>query len=63
MRGLGEQAGFEQWNSVETPGGVGEFLHELGFGGVFRAVLVTELAAVLFVSYEIFRWQDGGAAC
>ena len=29
-----EQLGFEERDAVETPGGVGEFLGELGLGGV-----------------------------
>ena len=31
--GAVEEGGFEQGDAVEAPGGVGEFLGELGFGG------------------------------
>jgi len=57
-----QQIGFEGGNAVEAPGGVGEFLGELRFGGGCRAVLVEEPAAVLLVSCLILRTQNRGAA-
>ena len=59
--GLGEQFGFEEWDAVEAPGGVGEFLDELGFGGSGRLVFVEELAAVELVGGQIFGRQDRGS--
>ena len=59
--GLVEQAGFEERDAVEAPGGVGELLDELGFGGVGGLVFVSELAAVLFVGGRVFGGEDGGA--
>src|SRR6202022_3490761 len=41
-----EQGGFKEWDAVEAPGGVGELLGELGFGGSGRLVFVKELPAV-----------------
>jgi hypothetical protein len=61
VSGLGEQAGFEQGDTVEPPGGLGEFQDELSFGGVGGLVFVAELAAVLLVGGRVFRRQDGGA--
>ena len=45
--GAGEHVGFEQRDAVEAPGGVGEFLDELRFGGSGGLVFVEELAAVV----------------
>jgi hypothetical protein len=59
--GGGEEVGFKEWNAVEAPGGVGEFLDELSFGGVGGLILVDELAAVLFVRGWIFGGEDGDA--
>jgi len=36
---VGEQVGFERRDAVEAPGGVGEGLDELRFGGALRVVL------------------------
>jgi hypothetical protein len=59
--GAGEDVGFEKRDAVEAPGGVGEFVHKLGFGGSLRIVFGEELAAVLLVSGRIFGGEDGGA--
>src|SRR5579883_469010 len=56
----GYQVGFEQRDAVETPGGVDQFLDELGFGGVGGLVFVEELAAVGFVPVRVFGGQDDG---
>jgi hypothetical protein len=47
--GAVEERSFERGDAVETPGGVGEFLDELGFGGSGGLVFVEELAAVEMV--------------
>ena len=60
--GAVEQGGFEHGDAVEAPGGVGEFLSEMRFGGSGGLVLVEELAAVLLVGDGILSSEDGGAA-
>jgi hypothetical protein len=61
--GLGtvEHIGFETRDAVETPGGVCEFLDELGLGGSGGFVFVQELAAMALEGGWVFRGQDGGA--
>ena len=59
--GGGEEVGFKEWNAVQAPGGVGQFLDELRFGGVGGLILVSELPAVLFVRGRVFGGEDGGA--
>jgi hypothetical protein len=49
-QGAVEYVGFEEGDAAESPGGIGEFLNELGFGGGCRSVLILELAAVVVVS-------------
>jgi hypothetical protein len=51
-----QERGFQWREAVETPGGVGDFLGELGFGGGSGLVFVEELAAVALV----FSWVFGG---
>jgi hypothetical protein len=46
---LGEQPGFEEWDAVEAPGGVGDFVDELGFGGGGGFVLIEKLLDVALV--------------
>ncbi len=60
--GAGEEVGFEERNAIESPGGVGDFLDELGFCGSFRLVLVAELLAMILISGEVFGGEEGGAA-
>ena len=60
--GAGEQIGFEERNAIEAPGGIGELADELGFGGGFGLVLVTELAVMILISGEVLPGQEGGAA-
>ena len=55
---MGEQLGFQVRDAVETPGGVGEFLGELGFGGSGGLVFLEELAAVELVGGGVFGGQD-----
>jgi len=59
--GAGEQVGLEQRDAIEAPGGVDQFLDELGFGRSCRLVFVHELAALRFVGGWIFRRQDRGS--
>jgi hypothetical protein len=56
-----QQVGFEERDAVETPGGVGELVDELGFGCCGGLVFVEELATMGFIRGWVFRGQDGGA--
>jgi hypothetical protein len=58
--GAVEESGFEQRDAVEAPGGVGELLGELSFGGSGGLILVEELAAVLLVGGGVLSGEDGG---
>lgn len=58
--GAGEHVGFKQRDAIETPGGVGEFLDELGFGGGGGLVFVEEAAAMCVVGGGIFGGENGG---
>jgi hypothetical protein len=49
-----EERGFERGDAVETPGGVGEFLDELRFGGSGGSIFVEELVAVELVGGGVF---------
>ncbi|HTW67339.1 MAG TPA: hypothetical protein VME17_22120 [Bryobacteraceae bacterium] len=60
--GAVKQGGFEQGDAVEAPGGVGELLGELRFGGSGGLILVEELATVLLVGGGVLSSEDGGAA-
>jgi hypothetical protein len=61
--GLGgrEEVGFEKWDAIQAPRGVGEFVDQLSFGGSRGAVFFEELAAVLLVGGRVFGREDGGA--
>jgi hypothetical protein len=59
--GTGKQFSFEEWDTVEAPGGVGEFVDQLGLGGVGGVVLVEELLDVALVGFGVLGGQDGGA--
>jgi hypothetical protein len=58
---LREQFGFEEWDAVEAPGGVGDFMDELSFGGGGGLVLVEKLLDVALVDVRVLGGQDGGA--
>ena len=57
---LGKQFGFEEWDAVEPPGGVGDFVDQLSFGGVGRGVLIEKLLDVTLVGVGVLVGQDGG---
>src|SRR5271169_4374620 len=59
--GLGEQVGFEEWDAIETPGGVGDFVDQLSFGWGGGGVLIEELLDVALVGFGVLGGQDGGA--
>jgi hypothetical protein len=47
--GAVEKDGFEAWDAVEAPGGVGEFLSEQGLDGSGWLVFIEELASEALV--------------
>lgn len=55
-----EHVGFEEWDAVETPGGVGELVDKMGFGGSSGLVFVEEAAAMRVVRGSVFGGEDGG---
>jgi hypothetical protein len=57
-----EKGGFKRGDAVESPGGVGEFLGEVGFGGGGGLVFLEEAAAMRVVRGSVFGGEDGGAA-
>jgi len=60
--GAVEEFSFEERDTVEAPGGVGEFLGELLLGGRGGFVLIAELLAMFFEGFEILSDEEGGAA-
>ncbi len=58
---LGEKLGFEEWDAVEAPGGVGDFVDQLSFGGGGGGVLVEKLLDVALVGVGVLGGQDGRA--
>ena len=58
---MGEKLGFEEGDAVEAPGGVGDFVDELSFGGCSGGVLVEKLLDVALVGVGVLGGQDGGA--
>ena len=59
---FGEEVGFEQGDAVETPGGIGELVDELGFGGRGGLIFVEELLEVSPVLGGVLGREDGGAS-
>ena len=57
-----EQVVFERGDSVQAPGGVGESLDELGFGGAFGLVFGGEGAEVGVVGVVILIGHDDDVA-
>src|ERR1700733_2445864 len=58
---LGEELGLKQRNAIEAPGGVGDFVDQLSFGGGGGLVLVEKLLDVALVGFGVLGGQDGGA--
>ena len=56
--GAREHVGFEERDSVQAPGGVGEFLDELRFGWRVGLVFVKEAAAMVLVGGRVFGGED-----
>ena len=56
---MGEQLGFEERDAIETPGGIGEFLDELGFGGSGGSIFIEEAAPVGIERCRVFGGEDG----
>src|ERR1700733_8156211 len=57
-----KKGGFQVRDAVETPGGVGEFLGELGFRRGSGFVFVEELGAGALGGVGVFSGEDVGAA-
>ena len=51
--GAGEQLGFEEWDAVEAPRGVGDFVDQLSLGGGGGLVLVEKLLDVALVGFGV----------
>ena len=49
----------QEGNAIDAPGGVGEFLGELGFGGSGGFVFVEEATAMRVVGGSVFGREDG----
>src|ERR1700722_4856935 len=60
---LGEQLGFDEWDAVEAPGGVGHFVDQLSFDGVGGLVVIEKLLDVALVGFGILGGQESGAGC
>ena len=58
---MGEQLGFEEWDAVEAPTGVGDFVNQLSFCGCAGPVLIEKLLDVALVGVGVLCGQDGGA--
>ena len=55
-----QEAGFEERDAAQAPGGFGEFLHQMVLGGRGRLEFLEELAGVQVERGAIFRGQDRG---
>jgi hypothetical protein len=58
--GAREQLGFKEWDAVEAPRGVGDFVDELSLGGCGGGVLIEKLLDVALVGFGILSRQDSG---
>ena len=56
---MGKQIGFEEWDAVEAPGGVGDFVDQLSLGGGGGGVLIEKLLDVALVGFGVLSGQDG----
>ena len=59
--GARKDFGFEERDAIEAPGGVGELLDELRFGGSGGLIFIEEAAAMGVVGGLVFRGEDGGS--
>ena len=57
---MGKQLGFEEWDAVEAPRGVGNFVDELRFCGGGGLIFIEKLLDVALVGFGVFIGQDGG---
>ena len=57
---MGKEIGFEERDAVGAPGGVGDFVDELSFGGGGGFVLIEKLLDVALVGFGVLGGQDGG---
>jgi hypothetical protein len=57
--GAVEEGGFERRDAIDAPGGVGEFLGELGLGGSGRLVFVEEAATMRVERGSILGGENG----
>ena len=55
---MGKQLGFEKWDAVEAPRGVGDFVDELSLGGGGGGVLIEKLLDVALVGFGVLGGQD-----
>ena len=60
--GTVEHGRFKRGDTIETPGGVGDFLDELGLGGRRGLVLVEEAATMRVVRRLVFGGENGGGS-
>jgi hypothetical protein len=58
---LGKQIGFQGWDAIDAPGGVGEFLGEMRFCGGGGFVFVDKLLDVELVGGGVLGREDGDA--
>jgi hypothetical protein len=57
---LGKELGFEEWDAVEAPRGIGDFVDELSLGGVGGLILIEKLLDVALVGFGVLGRQDSG---
>jgi hypothetical protein len=57
---LGQRFGFEEWDTVDAPGSVGEFVDQLRLGGGGGLVLIEKLLDVALIGLGVLGRQDGG---
>jgi hypothetical protein len=50
---VGEQFGFEEWDAVEAPRGVGDFVDELSFCGGGGLIFIEKLLDVALVGVGV----------
>src|SRR5580704_6664169 len=58
---LGEQLGFDEWDTVEAPGDVGHLVDQLSLWGIGGLAVIEKLLEVALVGFGVLRGQDRGA--